>query len=203
MAKPDEMVLVIPTSRFEAAGIFHGFKPFDPDYQAMLLPTADLAFRSRAAMEIDPNFKQLIPYVILQHGDTIFEYVRGTSGGETRLHRKRSIGIGGHISADDSHANSDPYRTGMLRELHEEVLLETPFTERLLGFIYDGRTPVGEVHLGIVHLLTLAEPKITPREAGIADARLTPIAEFPARMAEFETWSQFALEALMAQTSGK
>ena len=57
-------------------------------------------------MEEDPSFKQLIPYMLFRHRsppgpDMVFQYTRGTGMGEGRLHRKRSVGIGGHISADD------------------------------------------------------------------------------------------------------
>ncbi len=58
-------------------------------------------------MESDPSFKQLIPYVLLQHTDAagqihLFTYTRGKGQGEARLHSKRSFGIGGHISAEDA-----------------------------------------------------------------------------------------------------
>lgn len=201
MSKPDELVLVIPRSRFESAGVFHGFRPFDEDYRSRLLVPGELSFRPRSLMETDPSFKQLIPYVILRHGGAIFEYVRGSSGGESRLHHRRSAGIGGHISSEDGHANAEVYRKGMLRELAEEVDLRSAWTERLLGFIYDGRTPVGEVHLGIVHLIDLESPNVTAREDGIASGRFTYLSELMSRLDEFETWSQFALEHIANENS--
>jgi len=201
MPTADEHVLVIPRSRFEAAGPFHGFQPFDAEYWSSLMAPADLSFRPRSEMETDPDYKQLIPYVLLRHGSQFFEYVRGSSGGESRLHHKRSVGIGGHISTLDA-ANGDVYRAGMLRELHEEVDLRAPFTERLLGFIYDSRTPVGEVHLGVVHVLDLASPAVAAKEYGIDDGRFTELADLLTRFDDFETWSQFALQALAAEVGG-
>lgn len=201
MPTPDEQVLVIPRSRFEAAGPFHGFRPFDADYLSSLMAPAHLSFRPRSVMETDPDYKQLIPYVLLRHGSKFFEYVRGASGGETRLHHKRSVGIGGHISSVDA-ADGDVYRAGMLRELHEEVAIQSAFTERLLGFIYDGRTPVGEVHLGVVHVLDLASPAVAAKEHGIADGRFSELADLLTRLDDFETWSQFALQALAAEVGG-
>ncbi len=196
MPKADEQVLVIPRTRFEAAGTFHGFRPFDAAYQALLMPPGELSFRPRSLAETDPAYKQLIPYVLLRHGARFFEYVRGKSGGETRLHHRRSVGIGGHIASTDGDAAGAVYRVGMLRELHEEVDLRTAFAERPLGFIYDGRTPVGEVHLGIVHVLDLEAADVAAKEDGIADGRFTELAELLTRLAEFETWSQFALQAV-------
>ena len=201
MAGADEQVLVIPRSRLEAAGIFHGFRAYDETYRAALLAPGELSFRPRRAMETDPAFKQLIPYVILRHGSKIFEYVRGSSGGEARLHHRRSVGIGGHISSTDGIADDKAYQTGMLRELHEEVRLPAKWTERPLGFIYDDRTPVGEVHLGIVHLIDVESSDVAAREEGIAEGRFTELTDLLVRKDEFETWSAFALEAIANEKS--
>ena len=84
----------------------------------------------------------------------------------------------------------------MLRELNEEVEIHGSWTERPFGFIYDGRTPVGEVHIGIVHLIDLDEPLVWPRESAIDEAGFAPLAELWRRRDEFETWSQFVLEEL-------
>src|SRR5712691_6090651 len=117
--KSAERVLGLPTGRFHSAGLFQGFRRFDPDLFAFLLDPAHLEYRPRGEAEVDPSFKQLIPYVILRHGGELFHYTRGSGGTETRLRARRSIGIGGHISAEDANA-IDPYRAGMLRELAEE-----------------------------------------------------------------------------------
>ena len=65
-------------------------------------------------MEEDPSFKQLIPYVLFRWTDAdgtvhLFEYLRGSGQGERRLHAKRSVGVGGHISTID--ADGRPSRT--------------------------------------------------------------------------------------------
>ena len=133
---------------------------------------------------------------MLRCGDQLFHYRRGAGGTETRLHAKRSVGIGGHIAEADA-AGGDPYTAGMLRELSEEVAVDTTSTGRLIGFIYDPRTPVGEVHLGVVHLFELHEPNVTPREDAIADAGFAALSELIVAKEEFETWSQFVLESIL------
>ena len=90
----------------------------------------------------------------------------------------------------------------MLRELAEEVMIDSPWTETPLGFIYDGRTPVGEVHVGIVHVLELELPLAWPREAAIDEAGFAPIDELWRKRDEFETWSQFAMEAMQKKWTG-
>ena len=68
------------------------------------------------------NYKQLIPYVLLQKADGKFAcYQR--HGTEIRLHGKWSAGIGGHIDEPDQQTSlKATLETGMLRELKEELL---------------------------------------------------------------------------------
>jgi predicted NUDIX family phosphoesterase len=193
----DERVLVIPTERFRAAGYFHGFKAADAGYRSVVLEPTAFQFRPRSEVETDPGFKQLIPYVVLKCGGELFHYRRGASGTETRLRALCSVGIGGHISEADAAGGEDPYQTGMMRELMEEVLIGCGWSERFLGFINDDRTPVGSVHLGVVHLLELESLDVRSREDALAEAGFAPLPELAAREAEFETWSQFVLAELM------
>ncbi len=192
----DERVLCIPTSHFHALGYFHGGRRTDEAYRAALLDPARFSFHARSQVETDPSFKQLIPYVLLRHDDSLFHYRRGATGTETRLRSLRSLGIGGHISETDAAGPGDPYANGTMRELMEEVTIAANWTERLLGFINDDRTPVGSVHLGIVHLFNLDRAEVRSNEAALADAGFAPIATLSSEREQFETWSQFALEML-------
>lgn len=195
----DERVLVIPTERFRAAGYFHGFRAADPVYLAALLDPAGFSFRPRSDVETDPAFKQLIPYVVLRCGADLFHYRRGAAGTEKRLTALRSVGIGGHISEADAAGGDNAYRTGMLRELSEEVEIGCEWSERLHGFINDDRTFVGSVHLGVVHLLELESAAVRAREDALAGTGFAPLAELVAERDEFETWSQFVFDALTAR----
>ena len=191
-----ERVLVIPTAHFQAVGYFHGFRRSDEAYRQALLDPRQFSFRARSEVETNPSFKQLIPYVVLRCGGEIFHYRRGGTGTEKRLASLRSVGIGGHISEADAAGEGDPYRNGMLRELAEEIEIGGPYREQLLGFINDDRTPVGIVHLGVVHVFDLEQTAAAAREEAIAESGFAPLAELTARSGEFETWSQFVLEAL-------
>jgi predicted NUDIX family phosphoesterase len=194
--KDAEQVLVIPTQVLAAAGLFQGFSPRTDHYLSRLLDPQHLQYLRRAQAEEDPAFKQIIPYVVLRWRDQVFNYVRGKRAGETRLQALRSIGVGGHINPDDANLFDSPYRQAMLREVKEEVRLDTAYEERCLGLINDDSTPVGQVHLGIVHIFDLAEPKVQRREQGLTKAGFTPLEELRAARAQFETWSQFVLDEL-------
>jgi predicted NUDIX family phosphoesterase len=196
MTGMDERVLVIPATHFEAVGAFTGFKPADDRYRADLIDAGVCQFRPRAEVETDPGWKQLIPYVVLRCDGKIFHY-RRSGGGETRLNAKRSIGVGGHISDGDAFEPGSPYRNGMRREIFEEVEIDCPFCEVLFGFIYDPATPVGAVHLGIVHLYELAEPKVRPKESGLVGPGFATPDELLADRGSFESWSQLVLDDLV------
>lgn len=192
----EEQVLVIPTAVLHAAGLFQGLSRAVEHYQATLLDPAHFSFLPRSKAEDDPSHKQLIPYVVLKCGEQVFHYRRGQGGGETRLRALRSIGIGGHINPSDGTANEHPYRQGMLREVAEEVRIETAYHERCLGFINDDSLPVGQVHLGIVHVFELETPKAQRREADLMQAGFASIGALLREKDEFETWSQFVLAEL-------
>jgi predicted NUDIX family phosphoesterase len=198
-----ERVLVVPTELFRRLGYFQGFSGDVDRYLETLLSPQHTSFRPRNEVEEDPSFKQLIPYVILRHrgagtADCVFQYTRGAGQGEGRLHRKRSVGIGGHISLVDAGADAsrNPYLEGMRRELEEEVIVESPYTAQCVGLINDDHTPVGQVHLGVVHILDLQQPAVRPHEDDITQCSFRPIAEILADMTGFETWSEICMRAL-------
>jgi predicted NUDIX family phosphoesterase len=202
MTMPDkagEQVLVVPSRILSEAGPFQGFSARSEHYLPRLLNPEHLLYLRRAVAESDPSYKQIIPYVILKWRDRFFNYVRGKRAGESRLHDLRSLGVGGHINPGDSNLFETPYREAMLREVAEEVCIETAYEERCLGLINDDTTPVGQVHLGIVHLFELAEPKVRRREQGLTRAGFNPLAELKEARADFETWSQFVLDLFLKQ----
>lgn len=188
-----ERVLVVPTTVLHEAGLFQGFSDRVEHYLPRLLDPARLLHVPRAAAEDDPSYKQLIPYVVLRHAGKVFHYRRG-GGGEKRLHARRSIGIGGHICAEDGAPAADAYQVGMWRELREEVELASEGCERCIGLINDDRTPVGQVHLGIVHLLELPLPGVRSLESALIAEGFASVAELRPEIQAFETWSQFLLE---------
>ncbi len=197
-----EQVMVVKTDLFHSCGYFQGFCTDTESYLTTLLDPLNTQYLPRDRMEQDPGFKQLIPYCIFQHVDdegttTVFQYTRGKGQGEARLHAKRSVGIGGHISTLDSDDVS-PYDLGMQRELEEEVIIDTAFEQRRVGMINDDETEVGKVHLGVVHLFDVAQPKVTAREKEIIESGFRPVKELLQELDGFETWSQICLKAIFA-----
>jgi predicted NUDIX family phosphoesterase len=196
-----ERVLVVPTELVHEIGHFQGFCAEVDRYLERLLDARVTSYRPRSEMEEDPSFKQLIPYCIFRCGNQVFQYTRGRSQGESRLHQLRSIGVGGHISTDDRNLFGTSYEEALHRELAEEVYIESAYRERCIGLINDDETPVGRVHLGIVHVFDLDEPNVRPRERSLTRAGFEPTGALLEHLDEFETWSQICLRQLEAQAA--
>jgi predicted NUDIX family phosphoesterase len=196
---PDENVLVVRRSLFDELGSFHGLN-FEPDkYLKAILARGNNFFLPRAQAENDPTHKQIIPYALIAYGDTILHYVRGKKAGEQRLVAKGSIGIGGHMNDTDESlfaVDEHAYRAGVEREVNEEIQIESPFEDRIVALLNDDTTEVGRVHLGIVHVFRLAEPKVKKREAMITNLSFLDREQLLALRENLETWSQLCVDSL-------
>jgi predicted NUDIX family phosphoesterase len=197
--KVDERVLVIPSDELDQLGRFQGFSPDAERYITALLVPQLMEYRPRSQVEEDPGFKQIIPYVVFRWDDSVFCYTRGKSQGEARLHRLRSLGVGGHVSEADARGGKslDAYEAAMRRELDEEVQVAAPGRIRRVGLINDDATPVGRVHLGVVHLFELDRPEVAPREEGLADAGFLTMETIGTVRDQFETWSQICIDSFL------
>jgi predicted NUDIX family phosphoesterase len=199
MSLPDENVLVVRRSLFDELGSFQGLN-FEPQkYLDALLSRGNNFFIPRAVAEDDPAHKQIIPYAIIACGDRILHYVRGKKAGEQRLVAKGSIGIGGHMNDEDESLfawDEKAYRAGVEREVSEEIKIETNFEDRIVALLNDDTTEVGRVHLGIVHVFRLIEPKVEKHEAMITSLAFLTKDELRARRDILETWSQICVDSL-------
>jgi len=192
-----EHVLVVPSLLFHEVGHFQGYSTNIKPYLETLLDPNYISYRPRPEVEEDPSFKQLIPYCIFRHNGNIFQYTRGTKTGEARLHSQKSVGVGGHISSEDATSGTSVYHEAMWREIQEEVFLESEFTESCVALINDDKTDVGRVHLGIVHIFDLDEPKVRPREQSMINAGFEEPSVLLDQKENFETWSQICFEFLL------
>ena len=201
MAK-EEKILVIERKVLEEAGMFNGLA-FDVErYLSEIFVQGVPRFMPRSQAEVDPSYKQLIPYVIMSYDDKYLSYVRGKRAGEARLVGNRSLGIGGHINpADDEVPLFDTdfrqmYNTAVEREVAEEVSVETTHTDRIVALLNDDSNEVGSVHLGIVHYWILDEPKVNKREQMITRMDFKTLAELRKVRDTMETWSGLCLDGL-------
>ena len=195
----EEMILVIRRSLFESLGIFQGFSREVDRYLPSILARENNFFAPRSAAENDPSLKQIIPYALISGEGKIFRYKRGKTSGEKRLVAKGSIGIGGHMNDQDEGLfalDRAAYLAGVQREIDEEIQIPSPRSHRIVGLINDDSTEVGQVHLGVVHVVELPDAVATKRESAITEVGFFTPAELQAERESLETWSQICLDNL-------
>jgi predicted NUDIX family phosphoesterase len=199
MNPPTENVLVVRRSLFDQLGSFQGLNFEAQKYLDAFLSRGNNFFLPRSEAEINPAYKQIIPYAVIAFEDSVAYYVRGKKSGEQRLVAKGSIGIGGHMNETDESLfalDEEAYRAGVEREVNEEIKIDSPFEDRIVALLNDDTTEVGRVHLGIVHVFELTEPKVQKREAMITGLAFLPKKELLARREAMESWSQICLDSL-------
>ena len=195
----EEMVLVFPRQLLVELGDFHGIQLEASRYVNAILDGGQTRFMPRSQAEENPEFKQIIPYVLIRQGECWLHYVRGKASGEKRLVAKGSIGVGGHINPEDQSlfdSGRDFYNRAVQRELHEELHTDGEFRTRIVALLNDDSTPVGKVHLGVVHVCELSDENVSRGEASLTELRFLPLQELQNRREQLETWSQFCLDHL-------
>jgi len=196
---PQENILVIRRSLFDELGSFHGLN-FEPEkYLKAIVSRGSNFFIPRPEAESNPAYKQIIPYALIVFQNTVLHYVRGKKAGEQRLIAKGSIGIGGHMNETDESLfamDQEAYRAGVEREVNEEIKIDTPFEDQIVALLNDDSTEVGRVHLGIVHIFKLQEPKVQKREAMITGLTFLTKEELTNRRESLESWSQICVDSL-------
>lgn len=193
-----EQVLVAPREAFEAVGAFQGVRLNPQDYLAAFLRPGVARFMDRELAEESPQFKQLIAYAIFCHEGRILAYSRTSKGGESRLHDKMSLGIGGHINPVDGLADSlETYLAGVEREIREEIVFSGTARQSLYAVINDDSNEVGSVHLGIVHRFELDNEDVLPNEKKLTDLAFRSLDELAGPLyGKLETWSAICVDAL-------
>ena len=191
-----ERVLVVPRSLVPDQASWYGLRT--DGVAAFLEVVADHGrFEPRAAMEVDPSFKQIIPYLVLRDGIDYFLMRRTRAGGDARLFDRWSIGVGGHIDPGD-----EGIAGGLRREWHEELVadFEPAFTPYAL--LNDDTTDVGAVHLGVVVLADTGGRPVQVRETDKLSGAFARPGEVAAGIDHLETWSRIVFDALEIAPAG-
>ncbi len=215
-------VFVVDRRAFFGGDWPQGFIPIAPADGDAFLQRAFGAgrFEPRATAEEEPAWKQWIPYCVLRatvaHDDPrvhgVFVVRRTKGQGESRLHGAWSIGIGGHVDAEDRTtrkiAGSEFFQLALGRELREELVVHAASpSPRLIGLLNDDQTPVGAVHAGLVYVwdlvgsLEAVRSRVAVRETTKMHGGFGSLVEFQKLWqdpAKFESWSQFLIRAGIA-----
>jgi len=194
----EEMVLVVKTGLLSRQGalLARGFRQgVDPFLLQSIERNGFFVPRTRA--EHCADMKQIILYLVLKHGNSVFMYQRVKATTETRLMNLYSIGLGGHINPAGGLQGEQLLSMNLNRELKEEVQFEGAFSYRLIGTVNDDQSEVGRYHLGIVYLVSCPTPEIRIRETEKLAGGLVPIAEVASHESSLETWSALILPGVI------
>jgi predicted NUDIX family phosphoesterase len=192
-----EQVLVLSRDRVPGGCDFTGVREASNQTMAALhaATTGHGEFMDRPLAEENPAFKQLIPYVVVRDGALVYLLERTDAGGDSRLHGKASIGVGGHLNPVDE--GEDPLTDGLRREWAEELVADWEPAFRLVGLLNDDSNPVGSVHLGVVFEVEAAGRPVEVREHDKLTGRFATLAEVRAEWDRMETWSRLVADHLL------
>lgn len=181
---------------------FTGMRPLDTgDLEALQAQVVGAGvWMPRDAAEDDQRYKQLIPYVVVRDAERVFLMERTDAGADARLHRRVTIGVGGHLNPVDD--GPDAIGSGLRREWDEELSADWEPEFRPIGLLNDDRNPVGSVHLGIVFEVQAAGRPIDVRERSKLSGHMAPIEELRVAWDRLETWSQLVAESLWGRWPG-
>ena len=186
----EELVYVVPRADVPDAAGWHGLRTDALDDFVAALERAG-RYEPRDRMELDPTFKQVIPYLVLRDGPRYFLMQRTTAGRDERLHGRYSIGVGGHLNPGDGGVLG-----GLRREWGEELVADFEPEFRLVALLNDDTTDVGSVHLGAVYVADADGRPVAIRETDkLSGSFVEPsaVADVADRL---ETWSRLTFEFL-------
>lgn len=154
----------------------------------------DWSWGERSRVEEDESWLQLIPYLLLANNEgQLWAYRR--CGGDRRLDGSFSCGVGGHVDRGDQRSTlGQTAQAALLREADEELGVDlSAVTMAPAAWLYEGRTPVGRVHLGLVYVsrwLHARPPDPVQGETLEGQGFMPPVAISKDR--RFELWSRLA-----------
>ena len=155
----------------------------------------NLTPKLRCEAECDPSFKQIIPYVLVEHKPTGRFFMTTRIGGEERLKGQASIGLGGHLEDGEDVVDA------LFRELEEEIgLAKDQMTEIILcGYINSDLNEVDSVHLGVVYHAYTDREDISCLESNklVGGWFTVPQMKEARRNGYMESWSAVCFDALL------
>ena len=198
MSKWDEQILVVNRKELfnNEENHFYGFIEKNDEKTKKIIDTFEsYEVKRRGDMEEDPDYKQLIGYVLLKDVNTneVLVYKRLVGGGEARLHGKASVGIGGHMNEVEGKTIFEMLKINAARELNEEVGVseeEALNNLHFIGLINDDKTEVGQVHIGVVYECKVDKNLVEVKEDDTLVIKWMSGEEAKAEE-NYETWSEF------------
>ena len=197
----DEQILVVQRTHLFAtqADAWQGIRRTHTETFINLI-YAQQEFKPRSTMELDPTYKQIIPYMIFNHDNRYFLMQRQSTASEQRLQNKYSLGIGGHVRQEDVVGVN--LMDWAQREFHEEIAYQGNLKVTTLGILNDDTNDVGRVHLGLV-LLLQGDSNDIAIKSELKSGQLLTLSECATYYDQLESWSQYVLTLLQEYDNNK
>ncbi|WP_437132703.1 hypothetical protein [Bacillus atrophaeus] len=203
MGKMDEVIVVAPRDKVfdNEKLVFQGIESDLGKVDQIIENLAEsMTTMRRGNAEENQNYKQPIPYAVLQKGDQVFAYKRLKKGGEKRLHDQLSIGVGGHMNAIEGTNFWEAVTENLRRELTEELFISTSnLNLEIVGLINDDLNEVGKVHLGVLLVVKLPEiAEVSVRETDQLEGFWLHKKDFdnPEVFNRLESWSKYVADII-------
>lgn len=209
---PSEQVLVFPQAWMIRERRFQGVRSRDCErYLKDLYESGVLTYLDRQEAEENPDYKQIVTYVMVTRRNMLLRYHRGNFNRVADFLRGVAcVGFGGHVAATDASLfGQDTYGVfdSAARELSEELKLPDRDRRRLelheglevVGILNDDSSPVGEKHFAILMRYEVSdgtewdEPE--RNEKSITRLRWFDPGSSSESLFSFEYWSQLCLLA--------
>ena len=198
-SKEAEEVMVVNRSDLFVGGTWHGLRTEGIDKIVDLIKSKH-AFLPRGKVETDTSWQQIIPYMVFINDGCVFVMQRKGDHTEARLANNYSLGIGGHINAQDI-GDSD-IMAWAKREFEEETDYEGTFNGEFVGVLNDDSNEVGSVHIGLVIFVHGDSNKISVKSEHKSGEMIT-IDKVGKHYGDMETWSQIVYDYLSARYATK
>lgn len=172
--KEDEIILVVNRKQlFEDESLTFQGSTSDKELVDKIMHNIDINYKSMRRgstketdvrksrnAELNLDYVQPIPYIVIKRGDEFFATQRLQGGGESRLHGKIAMGAGGHmnpLSVFEFESFPKVLQVNTERELEEELEITGKYELNIVGLINDDSDDVNKVHIGILGFLELED----------------------------------------------
>ena len=195
--KHQEHIVCVKSSLFENEKV---------DIVEYRLKSSDLMLGSRKSLEVDTDFRQVMPMLLLKFGDKIWAYKRTPKGGEESLFNRTAVFVGGHwdindlVYGDDSIIDVEKsFQIAQERELSEEVYLDSKIVnERRMPYVICANDElVDRKHLCVITIVELDGIQVAPKEDKLVSVGFKTPEELLSGDYNLETWARIACQILI------
>jgi len=192
-----EKILVVPREVLFRGRSFTGFLPArEFDFLSIIKDNAMFVERTHE-LEKNPQLQQIIPYVIFVHDGNIFMYKRQAREMEKRYEGLYSVGLGGHVKANEQ--NADVMKTieeSIEREFNEEINYSGSKSLEFVGYIKFEHDVFNSVHFGIVYLVNGDSPDIKGKDE-TEGGMMVSLSQAREKISQMEEWSKAVIENIL------